>query len=66
MLQESNVSEATITIDDQLQTLKSKHSELELALQKEQKRPHPDDGTVTRLKREKLAVKDEIARLSDE
>ena len=64
MLQESNVSENTVNIEDQLQSLKSKHSQLDTELRKEQVRPQPDDLTINRLKREKLAVKDEISRLS--
>lgn len=64
MLQESNVSENTVNIEDQLQSLKSKHSQLDTELRKEQDRPLPDDLAINRLKREKLAVKDEISRLS--
>ncbi|HAA92368.1 MAG TPA: hypothetical protein DCS82_13690 [Rhodospirillaceae bacterium] len=64
MLQESNVNDNATSIEDQLQSLKSKHSQLDTELKKEQERPHPDDLAISRLKREKLAVKDQISRLS--
>lgn len=66
MLQESNVNDEANNIEDQLQSLKSKHSQLDTELRKEQERPHPDDLTINRLKREKLALKDEILRLSQD
>ena len=41
-----------------------KHAQLEHELDDENARPLPDAGTVIDLKRQKLAIKDEIVRLS--
>jgi hypothetical protein len=65
MLQESTVTKNFINLDDQLDALESKHTQLETALRKEQKRPQPDDITIQQLKREKLALKDQISELAD-
>lgn len=40
-----------------------KHATLERAIETENNRPHPDNGILLQLKREKLRVKDEIERL---
>lgn len=65
MLQESTVTKNFINLNDQLDALESKHTQLETALRKEQKRPQPDDITIQQLKREKLALKDQISELAD-
>ena len=44
--------------------LRKRHASLENAIDDENSRPMPDDATVTHLKREKLAIKDELERLS--
>ena len=44
-------------------TLKTQHTKLESKIQSENSRPHPDELLVTKLKREKLKVKDELAQL---
>lgn len=49
---------------DRIEVLKQKHASLELALEDENKRPMPDSTVVAHLKREKLAIKDELQRLS--
>jgi hypothetical protein len=64
MLQESNVNENIESTKTQLQALQSKHSQLESALKKAQKRPQPDALAINEVKREKLALKDRILRLS--
>ena len=51
--------------EDRIQLLQKKHSELDEALQKEEARPMPDSLTIATLKRQKLAIKDELAQLSD-
>ena len=51
--------------EDRIQLLQKKHSELDEALQKEEARPMPDSLTIATLKRQKLAIKDELAELSD-
>ena len=52
-----------IGVDDYLATLAAKHAGLERAIQEETGRPAPDGLSLTDLKRRKLKVKDEIARL---
>ena len=54
--------EAPIT--NRIEVLQGKHATLETALDKESNRPMPDSSVVTHLKREKLAVKDELELLS--
>ena len=46
-----------------LVSLNAKHAELEAALLAENQRPMPDTIRLARLKREKLRLKEEIARL---
>ena len=48
-----------------LAQLKSEHAELDAALQAVAASPLPDMLVVGRLKRRKLALKDEIARIED-
>lgn len=50
--------------DVHVETLKTRHADLETRLQSELVRPHPDASRVAALKREKLRIKDEIARLT--
>ena len=52
-----------IGVDDYLATLAARHAGLERAIQEEAGRPAPDGLSLTDLKRRKLKVKDEIARL---
>lgn len=51
------------SIEQRIQALKQKHSELESALEEEEARPLPDSLAVASLKRKKLAIKDEIEQL---
>lgn len=55
-----------MTLDDRISALKAKHADLEKALEAETQRPRPDSAVLAGIKREKLRIKDEIARLSDE
>lgn len=50
--------------NNRIEVLKQKHETLDTALDVESKRPMPDSTVITHLKREKLAVKDELERLS--
>lgn len=45
-------------------SLKDKHAELEQAIEVENSRPLPDEMLIQELKRQKLRIKDEIARIS--
>ncbi len=53
----------TMDAESRLDTLASRHADLEHAIDEETHRPLPDQLRVTQLKREKLRIKDEIARL---
>ncbi len=46
-----------------LETLRERHAVLESRISDEDHRPRPDSDTLTRLKVEKLHVKEEIERL---
>jgi hypothetical protein len=47
-----------------IEELKAKHANLEHLIQEENTRPAPDDGRIADLKRQKLRIKDEIAKLT--
>ncbi len=52
-----------MSMQEYVEGLRSKHAHLEEEIDVELHRPMPDQVTLTRLKREKLKIKDEIARL---
>jgi hypothetical protein len=52
-----------MTMHDYVESLRSKHAHLEQEIDDELHRPLPDQSVLTRLKREKLRIKDEMARL---
>jgi hypothetical protein len=54
-----------MTMQDYVESLRSKHAFLERQIDDEMHRPLPDQSTLTRLKREKLRLKDELARMDD-
>ena len=43
-----------------VEALASKHAALHAIIDAEEHRPHPDDDLLTRLKKEKLRLKDEL------
>jgi hypothetical protein len=45
-----------------LAALEAKHAGLEARISSELQRPHPDDSTIAALKKQKLRLKDEMAR----
>lgn len=47
----------------QIEMLKARHAELETALNTEANKPQPDQMTVADIKKRKLRIKDEIARI---
>jgi hypothetical protein len=55
---------SSMTMDDRIESLRTKHASLEASLQSEVTRPRPDDTLIHDLKRQKLRIKDEIVRLS--
>jgi hypothetical protein len=48
-----------------VETLRAKHASLEEAILEERQRPSPDTIRISDLKKQKLRIKDEIARLSE-
>jgi hypothetical protein len=52
-----------MSLDDRIESLRSRHGQLERQLAEENGRPHPDYDAIGRWKREKLKLKDEISRL---
>ena len=46
-----------------LRSLEDRHAMLEQQIVEEDTRPRPDDAEMSRLKREKLRIKEEIERL---
>jgi hypothetical protein len=53
-----------MTMQDYVESLRSKHAHLERQIDDEMHRPLPDQSILSRLKREKLRIKDEMARLN--
>ena len=52
-----------MTLQAHLDALKERHAALETRIADEDQRPRPDSETLTRLKIEKLHVKEEMERL---
>lgn len=52
-----------MSLENHLQELTSRHRKLDEALQEEQRRPAMDTLRLTRIKREKLKLKEEILSL---
>ncbi len=52
-----------MNVQARLDALKERHAALELRIADEDQRPRPDNETLTRLKIEKLHVKEEMERL---
>jgi hypothetical protein len=53
-----------MNLQARIETLKDRHASLEARLASEDRRPAPDSDTISSLKREKLRLKEEMARLS--
>jgi hypothetical protein len=52
-----------MSLQDRIETLRTRHRSLEEALDQEACRPHPNDDVIHDLKRQKLRIKDEIVQL---
>lgn len=52
-----------MSLQERIEDLKSQHQNLENMLNDENHRPHPDNVHISELKKQKLAIKDEIANL---
>lgn len=55
-----------MSLQSHLTELRRKHEMLSSRIETEQKRPGSDDLTIATMKKEKLKLKEEIARLSTE
>ena len=55
-----------MNLQARLDALKERHAALELRIIDEDQRPRPDSDTLTRLKIEKLRVKEEMERLRNQ
>ncbi len=53
-----------MSLQERIEALKAKHHALEVAIEEETGRPRPDDVEISRLKKQKLMIKDELASLS--
>jgi len=49
-----------MSMQEHVESLRSKHARLEQLIADETHRPHPDQGRVVQLKKEKLKVKEAI------
>lgn len=49
-----------------LETLQSRHGDLENQIDRELRSPAPDQVKISQLKRQKLQIKDTIAQISEE
>jgi hypothetical protein len=52
-----------MSLQSRIESLKSRHAGLESRIFEEDQRPQPDTGTLSRLKVEKLRLKEEMERL---
>ena len=48
---------------ESVELLKVRHAELEVAIGKEEKKPHPDDLNIHELKKRKLQIKDKLLQM---
>lgn len=53
-----------MSLSSHLQELKKKHEHLSTSVEEMQRSPATDDLEISRLKKEKLMIKEEIARLT--
>lgn len=59
----SSLKEAPLSLQSRIESLKGRHATLHTRIIDEDKRPQPDAQTLTRLKSEKLRLKEELERL---
>lgn len=53
-----------MSLEDRVKKLEEKHEDLDKVLAEEESRPLPDNIVIHDIKRQKLAIKDEIMRLT--
>jgi len=54
----------TMSLEDRVKALQERHADLEKRLDDEESRPLPDYVVLHDIKRQKLAIKDELQRLN--
>jgi hypothetical protein len=52
-----------MSIQARIESLQGRHANLETLIEAEDRRPQPNDGELSRLKLEKLRLKEEMQRL---
>ncbi len=52
-----------MSLESHIEVLKERHASLDTRIHEEDCRPKPDDGAISRLKLEKLRLKEEMERL---
>jgi hypothetical protein len=52
-----------MSLQTHIEALKERHATLDMRITEEDHRPRPDDGELSRLKLEKLRLKDQMERL---
>lgn len=52
-----------MALEQRIETLRKKHTDIDARIMEEQARPYPDDLLIHRMKSEKLHLKDEMSRL---
>ncbi|HEX2581524.1 MAG TPA: YdcH family protein [Dongiaceae bacterium] len=53
-----------MNIESHVNALKSKHADLEIRIDREEQRPHPDAIAIAALKKQKLKIKEELAHFA--
>ena len=55
-----------MSLQSRIESLKTRHASLDTRIADEDHRPRPDDDVLAKLKLEKLRLKEEMARLSNQ
>ncbi len=55
-----------MALAQRIESLKARHAEIEAQLHTEESRPAPNEAKIQQLKKEKLTLKDELAKLLEE
>ncbi len=53
-----------MNLEAHVQTLETRHTEIEALIEREEHRPHPDTMRLMSLKKRKLRLKEELSRLT--
>ena len=56
--------DTTVSLQNRIESLKVKHATIENALDAHSKIPHPNEIELSALKKQKLAIKDELETIS--